>query len=164
MSWIKLMLILMTMISMSSLMFHSPMITLASILLQSIFVCSILATMNATPYFSYILFLIFFGAMMILFIYITSLASNEINTKINLNLNSIILFLTLILLIIFLIYNQHPMNNSLMMNHLTSIKMIFSLNAIFTTLTTMIFLLLTLLVVCSLCFSKTMPLRAHNKI
>nr|YP_010759005.1 NADH dehydrogenase subunit 6 [Ctenolepisma longicaudatum]WEX31830.1 NADH dehydrogenase subunit 6 [Ctenolepisma longicaudatum] len=41
-------------------------------------------TMSESPWFSYILFLIFLGGMLVLFIYVTSLASNEkfhLNTK-----------------------------------------------------------------------------------
>nr|YP_009002510.1 NADH dehydrogenase subunit 6 [Engaeus lyelli]CDL72549.1 NADH dehydrogenase subunit 6 [Engaeus lyelli] len=47
------------------------------LLMQTILVCLLTGIFNPCFWFSYILFLIFLGAMLILFIYIASLASNE---------------------------------------------------------------------------------------
>nr|QVL28690.1 NADH dehydrogenase subunit 6 [Eristalinus viridis]QZZ81254.1 NADH dehydrogenase subunit 6 [Eristalinus viridis] len=47
------------------------------LLIQTIMVCGITGLMTKTFWFSYILFLIFVGGMLVLFIYMTSLASNE---------------------------------------------------------------------------------------
>nr|ASY97882.1 NADH dehydrogenase subunit 6 [Miomantis caffra] len=60
--------------------------------LQAIFMCLISGYMSLTFWFSYILLLIFLGGMLVLFMYVTSLASNEMffySTKI---LMSIIMF------------------------------------------------------------------------
>nr|WKU84157.1 NADH dehydrogenase subunit 6 [Serichlamys sp. ECU1] len=47
------------------------------LLIQTILITCIMGMMSQTFWFSYILFLIFIGGMLILFIYVTSLASNE---------------------------------------------------------------------------------------
>nr|UJI65684.1 NADH dehydrogenase subunit 6 [Basilia ansifera] len=65
-------------------------LSLSLILMIQTFIISIISGMiNKNFWFSYILFLIFIGALLILFIYITSLASNEI---FNFSYKMIILF------------------------------------------------------------------------
>lgn len=49
-----------------------------ALLSQTILICCITGLSNLSFWFSYILFLIFLGGMLVLFIYVTSLASNEI--------------------------------------------------------------------------------------
>nr|SSW88885.1 NADH dehydrogenase subunit 6 [Pharmacophagus antenor] len=48
------------------------------ILIQTLMSCILLGLMNYTYWFSYILFLIFIGGLLVLFIYVSSLASNEL--------------------------------------------------------------------------------------
>ena len=48
------------------------------LLVQTILICCSTGLINVSFWFSYILFLIFLGGILVLFIYITSLASNEI--------------------------------------------------------------------------------------
>lgn len=48
------------------------------LLIQTLLICLITGIISKTFWFSYILFLIFLGGILVLFIYITSLASNEI--------------------------------------------------------------------------------------
>nr|YP_009159311.1 NADH dehydrogenase subunit 6 [Parochlus steinenii]AKP94963.1 NADH dehydrogenase subunit 6 [Parochlus steinenii] len=50
------------------------------LLLQTLFICLISGNYNESFWFSYVLFLIFLGGMLVLFIYVTSLASNEMFT------------------------------------------------------------------------------------
>nr|UZA61128.1 NADH dehydrogenase subunit 6 [Graptomyza sp.] len=50
------------------------------LLIQTITICLLSGLMSKSFWFSYILFLIFIGGMLILFIYVTSLASNEMFT------------------------------------------------------------------------------------
>nr|QPL15868.1 NADH dehydrogenase subunit 6 [Acanthephyra sp.] len=57
-------------------MFH-PLAMGLTLLLQTIMVCLTSGLSNKSMWFSYILFLIFLGAMLVLFIYVASLASNE---------------------------------------------------------------------------------------
>nr|UPX88574.1 NADH dehydrogenase subunit 6 [Panorpa communis] len=47
------------------------------LLIQTLLICMISGLITKTFWFSYILFLVFLGGMLILFIYMTSLASNE---------------------------------------------------------------------------------------
>uniref|UniRef100_A0AAU7YUB1 NADH-ubiquinone oxidoreductase chain 6 n=1 Tax=Cheilosia bombiformis TaxID=3103807 RepID=A0AAU7YUB1_9MUSC len=47
------------------------------LLIQTIMICCISGLMTKSFWFSYILFLIFIGGLLVLFIYVTSLASNE---------------------------------------------------------------------------------------
>ena len=60
------------------------------LLLQTILICCTTGLSRMSFWFSYILFLIFLGGILVLFIYVTSLASNEI-FKPSLGLTSIIL-------------------------------------------------------------------------
>nr|UJG45277.1 NADH dehydrogenase subunit 6 [Azelia zetterstedtii] len=48
-----------------------------TLLIQTTLMCMITGLMTKTFWFSYILFLVFLGGMLVLFIYVTSLASNE---------------------------------------------------------------------------------------
>ena len=48
------------------------------LLIQTLLICLIRRLINKSYWFSYILFLIFLGGLLILFIYVSSLASNEI--------------------------------------------------------------------------------------
>ena len=48
------------------------------LLFQTVLICCVTGLSNLSFWFSYILFLIFLGGILVLFIYITSLASNEI--------------------------------------------------------------------------------------
>nr|YP_010242198.1 NADH dehydrogenase subunit 6 [Notostomus gibbosus]QTI83237.1 NADH dehydrogenase subunit 6 [Notostomus gibbosus] len=57
-------------------MFH-PLAMGGTLLVQTIMVCITSGLSNKSMWFSYILFLIFLGAMLVLFIYVASLASNE---------------------------------------------------------------------------------------
>nr|YP_009002523.1 NADH dehydrogenase subunit 6 [Cherax robustus]CDL72600.1 NADH dehydrogenase subunit 6 [Cherax robustus] len=48
-----------------------------TLLVQTVLICILTGLFNSSFWFSYILFLIFLGGMLILFIYVASLASNE---------------------------------------------------------------------------------------
>nr|QXU57633.1 NADH dehydrogenase subunit 6 [Cherax cartalacoolah] len=48
-----------------------------TLLIQTVLICIMSGLFNSSFWFSYILFLIFLGGMLILFIYVSSLASNE---------------------------------------------------------------------------------------
>nr|AII02241.1 NADH dehydrogenase subunit 6 [Oegoconia novimundi] len=90
------------------------------ILLQTLLLCSLLGMIIKTYWFSYILFLTFLGGLLVLFIYVSSIASNEL-FKISLKMKSTsILFI--IFCIFFSIYNFYNLkwmnffNNSEMNN------------------------------------------------
>nr|URX54432.1 NADH dehydrogenase subunit 6 [Glyptotermes sp. 16 AB-2022a] len=65
---------------MSSMMFMQmkhPLAMGMMLLMQTMITCLISGLMNKSFWFQYILFMVFVGGMLVLFIYVTSLASNE---------------------------------------------------------------------------------------
>nr|AVN67423.1 NADH dehydrogenase subunit 6 [Gromphadorhina grandidieri] len=76
-------LLFLTLSMVTSLMFtqiNHPLAMGLMLLIQTILVAMITGLMSHSFWFSYILFLIFLGGMLVLFIYVTSLASNEMFT------------------------------------------------------------------------------------
>nr|WKU83829.1 NADH dehydrogenase subunit 6 [Brachypalpus oarus] len=83
------------------------------LLIQTVMICGILGLMTKTFWFSYILFLIFVGGMLVLFIYVTSLASNELFSISIKNLFTIFISLSLFMMIIFFMDKMILMFNSM---------------------------------------------------
>nr|YP_009938273.1 NADH dehydrogenase subunit 6 [Lethe baileyi]QNU07692.1 NADH dehydrogenase subunit 6 [Lethe baileyi] len=82
------------------------------ILLQTLLLCLLLGMLINSYWFSYILFLVFLGGLLVLFIYISSIASNEfLNISI---INKFIIFIPLLILImtIFMKNNLNWLNFS----------------------------------------------------
>nr|YP_010946632.1 NADH dehydrogenase subunit 6 [Margattea nimbata]WGO57350.1 NADH dehydrogenase subunit 6 [Margattea nimbata] len=96
---------------------NHPMIMGMILLIQTILIMLLTGMMSQSFWFSYILFLIFIGGMLILFIYVTSLASNEM---ISLSKKTLIIMLmfTVILLIStnFIQMNLNTQDNFLFTN------------------------------------------------
>jgi len=140
-----------------------PVAITAIVLAQTLVICLLSWSMVKISWFSYILFLIFLGGLIVLFIYITRLASNEkfeINTK-----EIVYLFLSLsgwitffLLLVFFNI--EIPIESLILRN---SLKIIFSLNNIIISSTVIIYLLLTLLVAVYIASIFEGPLRNLTK-
>lgn len=140
------------------------------LLLQTLAICAITALINFHVWFSYILFLIFLGGILVLFIYITSLASNEIfqfSFKIVafffITVSSGI-FLAIILdplLLDFKIASSdiHKYIGNIYNNQMVLIGNIYSTNTINTTLFIILYLLLTLIVVVKITYTFLGPLR-----
>nr|UER94219.1 NADH dehydrogenase subunit 6 [Pachliopta aristolochiae] len=81
------------------------------ILLQTLLTCIILGMINYTYWFSYILFLVFMGGLLVLFIYVSSIASNELfNFNFFMKNSIIIMFLIISLLSMFYMNNLNWMN------------------------------------------------------
>nr|YP_010392988.1 NADH dehydrogenase subunit 6 [Tipula aestiva]UPX88789.1 NADH dehydrogenase subunit 6 [Tipula aestiva] len=91
------------------------------LLIQTFIICLITGMLMKTFWFSYVLFLIFIGGMLVLFIYMTSLASNEMfNFSIKKFL--LILFMLFTLIIIIFIINDFSIFNFFNLNtEMTSI-------------------------------------------
>nr|UEK75568.1 NADH dehydrogenase subunit 6 [Dideoides latus] len=78
---IQLMLFIMIfMLAFMFLQMNHPLSMGMMLLIQTVMICCISGLMTKSFWFSYILFLIFIGGMLVLFIYVTSLASNEMFT------------------------------------------------------------------------------------
>nr|YP_009112366.1 NADH dehydrogenase subunit 6 [Prays oleae]AIY61500.1 NADH dehydrogenase subunit 6 [Prays oleae] len=76
------------------------------ILIQTFLICIISGMIMNTYWFSYILFLTFLGGMLVLFIYVSSIASNEL-LKINNNFISIMIMLMIIFFLISMIFKNN---------------------------------------------------------
>nr|YP_010587285.1 NADH dehydrogenase subunit 6 [Allobaccha apicalis]WAB45765.1 NADH dehydrogenase subunit 6 [Allobaccha apicalis] len=83
------------------------------LLIQTLMICLISGLMTKTFWFSYILFLIFVGGMLVLFIYVTSLASNEMFSFSTKMISILIINLTISLLLILFMDKMIFMFNSL---------------------------------------------------
>nr|YP_009231565.1 NADH dehydrogenase subunit 6 [Dixella aestivalis]ALZ48586.1 NADH dehydrogenase subunit 6 [Dixella aestivalis] len=89
------------------------------LLIQTLLICLITGMMSNTFWFSYVLFLTFLGGMLVLFIYVTSLASNEmfsLSMKITMMFFFILMitaFMTLIMdkSLIYSYFNNNEMNS-----------------------------------------------------
>nr|YP_009560647.1 NADH dehydrogenase subunit 6 [Liriomyza chinensis]AWX34635.1 NADH dehydrogenase subunit 6 [Liriomyza chinensis] len=99
-------LIMFTMLIISSFIFlqmNHPLAMGLMLLIQTVLMSLLTGLLAKTFWFSYILFLIFLGGMLVLFIYTTSLASNEMfsfSTKLMLNSMTWFLILSLMILLI----------------------------------------------------------------
>nr|WNL54040.1 NADH dehydrogenase subunit 6 [Microcerotermes subtilis]WNL54053.1 NADH dehydrogenase subunit 6 [Microcerotermes subtilis]WNL54287.1 NADH dehydrogenase subunit 6 [Microcerotermes subtilis] len=160
--------LLMSMSTMTSLMFTQmkhPLAMGLMLLIQTTMVCLISGTMYKSFWFSYILFMIMIGGMLVLFMYMTSLASNEMFSPSNK-----MLMTTLMILPILLYTMSTPTNNKEMCPHDTMME-----NEITTTTTAMynqmmgtmttllvLYMLLTLIVVVNIINVASGPLRHVN--
>nr|UGN61690.1 NADH dehydrogenase subunit 6 [Cryptocercus sp. 2 ZQW-2021c] len=79
------------------------------LLMQTILVCLMSGLMSQSFWFAYIMFLIFIGGMLVLFIYVTSLASNEMLT---LSTKMMIMSMMSMMLILLMMKNWMKINNS----------------------------------------------------
>nr|QNE85619.1 NADH dehydrogenase subunit 6 [Hybos culiciformis] len=87
------------------------------LLVQTLFICLMTGVLTKTFWFSYILFLIFLGGMLILFIYVTSLASNEMfSLSMKLMMTLVSIFFVLNLMYMF-------MDKTLLVSFLPNIEM-----------------------------------------
>nr|YP_009261669.1 NADH dehydrogenase subunit 6 [Cherax sp. HMG-2016]ANJ01464.1 NADH dehydrogenase subunit 6 [Cherax sp. HMG-2016] len=140
-----------------------------TLLTQTILICMLSGLFSPSFWFSYILFLIFLGGMLILFIYVSSLASNEA-FKIHLK-SSFLLSLSLLLTptLFFLdplSFSSKFFNSSLFLilknkTNLTTLSTssIYSLPSFPLTILVILYLLLTLIVIVSIINITSSPLR-----
>nr|WHM51599.1 NADH dehydrogenase subunit 6 [Rhinotermes marginalis] len=91
-----------------------PMAMGLILLMQTIFTCLISGTMYKSFWFSYILFMIMIGGMLVLFMYMTSIASNEMFSP----ANKLVFTITLMSPLLFMM-GANPTNNKEMTEHNT---------------------------------------------
>nr|APT41573.1 NADH dehydrogenase subunit 6 [Micropygomyia chassigneti] len=144
------------------------------LLIQTLLIALIIGLMMKTFWFSYILFLTFMGGMLILFIYITSLASNEM-----FSFSSKIMIIFMCIMMI-MIMNLMIMDKSLIMYYFNNKEMsdffnfkylfkenFLNLNKFYTFPTNLImlmmvmYLLLTLIVIVKITYHNFGPLRSN---
>nr|YP_010954768.1 NADH dehydrogenase subunit 6 [Falcicornis taibaishanensis]WMW30153.1 NADH dehydrogenase subunit 6 [Falcicornis taibaishanensis] len=138
------------------------------LLIQSTFIALISGWMNLTFWYSYILLLIMIGGMLVLFMYMTSVASNE-KFKFSPSLSIILIFILLISAPISLLMDQWLTSSKNMISE--NIKFTFSLlslnkflnfPSILISILLIIYLLITLIVVIKISKFKQGPLRNYN--
>nr|WPY71340.1 NADH dehydrogenase subunit 6 [Gampsocera sp.] len=101
---------------------NHPLAMGLTLLFQTIFISIITGLITKTFWFAYILFLIFLGGMLVLFIYVTSLASNEM---FSFSIKSLIYSMSFMLLFLFLSFmfiDQMMMNSNIMNEEMTMIN------------------------------------------
>nr|YP_009825435.1 NADH dehydrogenase subunit 6 [Malaza carmides]QIU83250.1 NADH dehydrogenase subunit 6 [Malaza carmides] len=108
----------MMLISFIMLFLKHPLSMGLMILMQTLMICLISGMIINTYWFSYILFLTFLGGLLVLFIYVSSIASNEM-FQLNMN-NKMFLTFTWICILLISIFN---MNNLSWMNFMNSSEM-----------------------------------------
>nr|AQP29792.1 NADH dehydrogenase subunit 6 [Aciculitermes sp. T3.10f] len=155
----------MSMSTMTSLMFTQmkhPMAMGLMLLAQTILVCLISGTMYSSFWFSYILFMIMIGGMLVLFMYMTSLASNEMFSPSNKMLMASTITLPILIYMMPTLPNnkEMKMHDTMMENEIMTTTTVMY-NQMMGVMTTMlvIYMLLTLIVVVNIINVSKGPLR-----
>nr|WAX39360.1 NADH dehydrogenase subunit 6 [Neostylopyga rhombifolia] len=107
----KNILIIMMTTSMLFTQMNHPMAMGLMLLIQTIIMCMMSGLLSQSFWFSYILFLIFLGGMLVLFIYVTSLASNEMFSM----SMKLLMMTAMIMLMLMLIMKTSLMTNNMEM-------------------------------------------------
>nr|NP_150626.1 NADH dehydrogenase subunit 6 [Pagurus longicarpus]AAF63430.1 NADH dehydrogenase subunit 6 [Pagurus longicarpus] len=158
------------MFSISFMRVSHPLSTGLVLLIQTTLLAVASGTLNKTFWFSYILFLIFLGGMLVLFIYVASLASNE---QFSFDLNFFFFSSIIVLLITFILMIMDPiilanktsmMTSSLLNNYKFNSSSLFSspiynTPSAFFTFFIISYLLLALLIMVKIMKSSSSPLR-----
>nr|YP_010713930.1 NADH dehydrogenase subunit 6 [Plesionika lophotes]WDD39150.1 NADH dehydrogenase subunit 6 [Plesionika lophotes] len=143
-----------------------------TLIAQTILICTLTSVSAKSSWFSYILFLIFLGAMLVLFIYVASLASNETFSLSMINMKT--LSVSLLSLPLFLLMDplsipvKSNLENSLYFTtqfiYSTQFKLSMMYSPILMNLTLFIilYLLLTLIVVVNITSTSSGPLRLSS--
>nr|YP_010620990.1 NADH dehydrogenase subunit 6 [Periplaneta ceylonica]WAX39373.1 NADH dehydrogenase subunit 6 [Periplaneta ceylonica] len=160
--------IMMLITSMIFTQMNHPLAMGLMLLIQTIIMCMMSGLLSQSFWFSYVLFLIFLGGMLVLFIYVTSLASNEM-----FSLSMKMIMIMFIFMFMLMIINLDlMMNNMEFMIHenvyINENEMINSLMKLYNQPTNMItimlasYLFLTLIVAVKITNISKGPLRQMN--
>nr|WMY23959.1 NADH dehydrogenase subunit 6 [Eutermellus aquilinus] len=132
------------------------------LLMQTTMICVISGTMYSSFWFSYILFMIMIGGMLVLFMYMTSLASNEMFSPSNKMLLTASMMIPLLTYMMPTVTNnkEMSMHNAMMTNEITTTTTVMY-NQMMGTMTTLLvlYMLLTLIVVVNIINISKGPLR-----
>nr|YP_009351115.1 NADH dehydrogenase subunit 6 [Cylindrotermes parvignathus]AQP28592.1 NADH dehydrogenase subunit 6 [Cylindrotermes parvignathus] len=139
-----------------------PMAMGLMLLMQTTLVCLISGTMYSSFWFSYILFMIMIGGMLVLFMYMTSLASNEMFSPSNKMLMITLMLMPALMYTMPTTTNNKEMNmhDTMMENEITTTTTVMY-NQMMGTMTTLLvlYMLLTLIVVVNIINVTKGPLR-----
>nr|YP_010626061.1 NADH dehydrogenase subunit 6 [Inocellia biprocessus]WBK02859.1 NADH dehydrogenase subunit 6 [Inocellia biprocessus] len=151
-------------ITMNIVKMKHPLIMGFLLIIQTLLISLITGFINNLFWFSYILFIIMIGGMMILFIYMTSLASNE-KYQFSSSFFFMNIFLLLFMILLIMIIDPFYLN---LINLNNEMSMIFNLNKLYNlnskniTLISIIYLLFTLITVIKITNKNLGPLRQKN--
>lgn len=150
---------------------NHPLALGIALICQTTLICFISRILSYSPWFAYILWIIFLGATLVLFIYVTSLASNEtfkLSSLFPLPIIIIIIITPFILLIDSILFPIKYMSRSMYSyyslssaNPIIRISIIYNINS-FTTIFIILYLLLTLLIVVKISRTFLGPLRSSS--
>nr|AZF98994.1 NADH dehydrogenase subunit 6 [Chinolyda flagellicornis] len=170
---IDMLMINMMIISTFFMMVNHPLSMMMILIIYTINICMLMGVINKTFWFSYILFLIMLGGMMILFMYMTNLVPNEF-LKINLKKTLFLTFLSLLSYMFFQFINDYDMfddvddnNYEMIMMEINNESMNYT-NKIFNKYTNMIsillisYLFISLIAIVKMINIKMGPLRINN--
>nr|YP_003856705.1 NADH dehydrogenase subunit 6 [Mekongiella xizangensis]ADK77646.1 NADH dehydrogenase subunit 6 [Mekongiella xizangensis] len=153
---------------------NHPMSIMMTIIIQTLFISMMTGTMMESFWLSYILLLTFLGGMMVLFIYITSIASNEL---FNFNSNNMFTNITTVMIMFTIISsNEYLMMTDIFKNKDTdmmklsidilemspSLTKLYNYPSFLITLMMMIYLFLALLVMVKITNINQGPIRKLN--
>nr|AML25590.1 NADH dehydrogenase subunit 6 [Staphylinidae sp. BMNH 1274640] len=159
------MLLLSSLISMLFMFMNHPMTMGLTLLIQTILISLITGLLNLNFWFSYILFLIMVGGLLVLFIYMTSIASNELfkySNKMFISLISLFILLFLISLTFdwfFINYNFFYIETFMINNYNIFLTKYFNLPSIIIIMMMIIYLFITLIAVIKITKIEYGPLR-----
>nr|QZJ45830.1 NADH dehydrogenase subunit 6 [Holotrichia parallela] len=167
------MLMILMMISLIStitfLLLKHPMSLGLTLLIQTIVTTLTMGYFNLNFWYSYILFLVMIGGMLVLFIYMTSVASNEKFTfSIKITLMIILMFLIMLFFMMMMdpffpnINNLNTESYSNNMNYTMSLNKFFNTPMSLVMFMMIIYLLMTLIAVVKITNIKSGPLRHSN--
>nr|QWC54449.1 NADH dehydrogenase subunit 6 [Macdunnoughia hybrida] len=101
--------LMLIMFSIIMMFMNNPLSMGLMILIQTLLTCLLTGMMIKTYWFSYILFLTFLGGLLVLFIYVSSIASNEL-FNFNFNFKLIFFFIAIMMMIQFIYFNNKNMS------------------------------------------------------
>nr|WAX39178.1 NADH dehydrogenase subunit 6 [Anaplecta sp. 5 ZQW-2020]WAX39191.1 NADH dehydrogenase subunit 6 [Anaplecta sp. 5 ZQW-2020] len=166
----KLMMILSTLTSMMFSLSKHPLAMGLILLMQTLLICLMSGLLLKTFWFSYILFLIFLGGMLVLFIYVTTLASNEM-FKFSTKMLMTLMLLTTAMMMLNMQWVPEEMNKWMetmtnMMNMSTEnskpLMKLYNKPTMMITVMMALYMLLTLIVVVKITTITSGPLRSSS--
>nr|YP_009526741.1 NADH dehydrogenase subunit 6 [Ornebius kanetataki]AXY63960.1 NADH dehydrogenase subunit 6 [Ornebius kanetataki] len=154
---------------------NHPLSSTMLIVMQTLFMCLLIGKFSFNMWFSYILFLIFLGGMLVLFIYMTSLTPNILFSSQKINI-LFTLLMVIILMFSIMFINQLNISSTAMSDNFPLMNLSFnlfeqthlSLNNLFSyfnyklTWFLMLYLLITLIIVTKISNIFKGPLRQMN--
>nr|AWV83728.1 NADH dehydrogenase subunit 6 [Tettigarcta crinita] len=164
----KMILIMSMMISIIFIFMKHPLSMGMLLMMQTILSCMINGLINMTYMISYILFLIFVGGMLVLFMYMASIASNEkfiFSMKLLIMFMIMFTFMTMKIDYTKMFKKLMTLYDSIMMNNFDekmSLMKMFNFTSSYMTLMLIMYLLFTLIVIVKITSIKQGPLRSKN--